>query len=68
MDWQEMVALGIVGATSILFAWRFLIHNRKKSFQKSSGCCGPSLRGSQNSLIVSGKRGEQAKLIFKQRS
>ena len=68
MNWQEPVALGIVGLTALAFAWRPL---RRRFGPRRLGdvldtACGCSTRGSGGrcppSVKVSGRRGERPRV------
>lgn len=66
MDWQQLAALAIVGATACIFAARRL-KRRAFSFGKDTACgCGsaPAL-GSKQSICFSARKGERPKVVVK---
>ena len=70
MDWQQGLALLIVGVTAAIFAWaRF--RPRKFSFTKDTHCggCNPSANaaqlGGQQSIHFRARKGERPRVIVK---
>jgi hypothetical protein len=67
MDWQQIAALGVVGATAMIFLWAKL-RRRKFSFEKDTHCgCGtPSAGGNKNSIVFSARKGRRPVILVKQ--
>lgn len=63
MEWQQIAALGVVGVTVALMAWR-LLRPRRLDFRKSTGC---GCRSTTNpvGLVVTGRRGERPQIVLK---
>ena len=68
MDWQEPLALGLVAATVVAFAWRPLRRRfgpRRFSLQRDTacGCAGGNRSGPPPpSVKISGRRGERPRI------
>jgi hypothetical protein len=67
MDWQQIAALGIVGATAMVFLWAKL-RPRKFSFEKDTHCgCGSnSGPANKTSIVFSARKGQRPKILVKQ--
>jgi len=67
MDWQQIAALGVVGATAMFFLWAKL-RRRKFSFEKDThcGCGSPSAHGNKNSIVFSARKGQRPVILVKQ--
>jgi hypothetical protein len=67
MDWQQLVALAVVGVTAGLFAWnRF--RPRKFRFERDTHCgcgCAAGARGPQHSVVYHTRKGERPEVIVK---
>ena len=63
MDWQQIAALGVVGVTVTLMAWR-LLRPRRLDFRKATHCgCGSTTN--PVGLVITGRRGERPQIVFK---
>jgi len=61
VDWQQLIALSIVGFTVLSFIWRL---TRKKNIndQMECDCQGES---EKSSILITGRKGENPKIIVK---
>jgi hypothetical protein len=68
MDWQKFAALGVVAATAGLFL-RAKLRRRKFSFEHDThcGCASADPAGAKTSIVFSARKGERARIIFKNR-
>ena len=66
VNWQEIVALGIVAATAGLFAWNRL-RPRKFSLVKDThcGCSSPGGSAGGNTMVFRARRGERGQIVVK---
>jgi len=66
MDWQKIVALGVVAATAGLFL-RAKLRRRKFSFEHDThcGCSTAGAAGAKTSIVFSARKGQRAKIIMK---
>lgn len=62
MDWQELVALGIVAVTAAVFVWQW----RARRHRPACGCAGHSPSGPPPTTIWRARRGERPQLLIKQ--
>ena len=63
VDWQQIAALGVVGVTVTLMAWR-LFRPRRLDFRKTTGCgCGSTPH--PVGLVITGRRGETPRILLK---
>ena len=63
VDWQQIAALGVVGVTVTLMAWR-LFRPRRLDFRKTTGCgCGSTTH--PVGLVITGRRGETPRILLK---
>jgi hypothetical protein len=66
MDWQQIAALGVVGATAAVFLWAKL-RPRKFSFQRETHC-GCALAGqpaAKSSIVFHARKGERSQVVLK---
>ena len=68
MDWQQVISLGIVGATAAGFGvarWR----RRKFSFQRDThcGCAGTGAGAVKSSIVYHARKGGRPQVIVKMR-
>jgi hypothetical protein len=66
MDWQQPVALGVVGITGGIFLWnRF--KPRKFSFEKDThcGCSSPADSSPKSSIVFHARKDGKRKIITK---
>ena len=65
MDWQQSVALAVVGVTASLFAWnRF--RPRRFSFERDTHCgCGPADVARGASVVYHARKGHRPEVIVK---
>jgi hypothetical protein len=65
MDWQQSVALAVVGVTSGLFIWsRF--RPRRFSFERDTHCgCGRAASAPGHSVVYRARKGERPEVIVK---
>lgn len=68
MDWQQNVALAIVGLTVAIMLWSWL-RPRKPSLgmKRHCSCCAGSDSPSQTSVVFRAKKGERPRVIYKAR-
>jgi hypothetical protein len=65
MDWQQMVALGIVCATAVFLA-RPLFSRRKFRFQRDLPCgCAGGGRPQESSIVFRARKGAGREVIVK---
>jgi hypothetical protein len=66
VNWEEIVALGIVGVTAMLFAWSAL-RPRKFSLQRDThcGCSSPGQTSPGNTMVFRARRGERPQILVK---
>jgi hypothetical protein len=66
MDWQEVIALGIVTATALVFAGRRL-RRRKFSLQRDThcGCSANAVTSPPPSIIFRARKGERPQVVVK---
>ncbi|MEW6302139.1 MAG: hypothetical protein AB1705_01625 [Verrucomicrobiota bacterium] len=66
VDWQQIVALVIVGVTAGLFLWNRL-RPRKFSFERDThcGCAGAGDAGAKQSIVYRQKKGERPEIVVK---
>jgi hypothetical protein len=66
MDWQQVIALGIVAFTAGMFAWG-KFRRRKPGFGKDShcGCSGGGRSGEQSSIVFHARKGGRPEVIVK---
>lgn len=67
MDWQQWVALTIVGVTAVAMAWSKL-RPRKFSFQRDThcgSCCAAHREAPQHSIVFRARKGERPQMIVK---
>jgi hypothetical protein len=66
MDWQQVIALGIVAATAGVFIWR-KFRRRKFSFERDTpyGCAGGGQDTAQNRIIFHARKGGRPEVIVK---
>jgi hypothetical protein len=67
MDWQQTIALLIVGATAFIFLWARL-RRRKFSFEKDThcGCSRPQSLSAPQSIVFKARKGERKQILVKQ--
>jgi len=65
MDWQQPLALLIVGATAAAFLWSKM--RKRFSFEKEThcGCSSPAGLGPRQKIRFSARKGERAQVIIK---
>ena len=64
MDWQQIVALGIVGITAGVFAWQHL-RPRRFDFHRETGCGCGGAGGPKPSYTVRCRKGESPQVVYK---
>jgi hypothetical protein len=66
MDWQQIVALGIVGVTAGIFL-RAKLRPRKFRFERDThcGCSSPAQSGSKNSIVFKARKGHRSQIVMK---
>jgi hypothetical protein len=66
MDWQQVIALGIVAATAGIFIWRKL-RRRSFSFTRDThcGCSGGGSVAEKNSIVFHARKGGRSEVIVK---
>jgi hypothetical protein len=64
MDWQQIAAFVIVGATAGAFLAAKL-RKRKFSFARDTHCGCASPAGSKNTIVFHARKGERAQIIVK---
>lgn len=72
MDWQEIAALTMVGATAAAFVWRKLrppvLKFQRGSLQDSHcGCSTASIASPRQTIIYRARRGQTPQVIVKTR-
>ena len=68
MDWQQLMALGIVGVTTGLLVRAKLLSRRKFSFERDThcGCSGAaSSRGQKSSIVFRARKGGGREVMVK---
>lgn len=65
MDWQQLVALAIVGITAVALVWsRF--RPRKFSFVRDTHCgCAAGQQTSRHSIVYRARKGERPQVTLK---
>ena len=65
MDWQQPLALLIVGSTAVAFVWH-KSRSRKFSFEHDTHCgCNTAPIGPQQRMTFRARKGERAQVIIK---
>jgi hypothetical protein len=66
VDWQQVVSLGIVGATAGILLWSKL-RPRKFDLKRDThcGCSSPAEAAPKSSMIFRARRGERPEIIVK---
>jgi hypothetical protein len=66
MDWQQIAALGVVGATAAMFL-RAKLRPRKFSFQRDThcGCASPGQSAPKSSIVFHARKGERSRVVLK---
>jgi hypothetical protein len=67
MDWQQITALAIVGATAGLFL-RGKLRRRAFSFERDThcGCGAPTGNSAKSSIVFSARKGQRPKILVKE--
>jgi len=71
MDWQQVVALAIVGITALVFLWS-RVRRRKRGLGKGAlcgegqcGCAGTTSPSARESVVFRARKGERPQVIVK---
>lgn len=66
MDWQQVIALGIVASTAGIFIWR-KFQRRKFTFERDThcGCAGGGHVAEKNSIVFHARKGGRPEVIIK---
>jgi len=64
MDWQQLVALGIVAIAAGLLLWRWL-RPRKRFSGRVGSCCGGPASSSRGSIVFRARKGERRQIIIR---
>jgi hypothetical protein len=66
MDWQEIIALGIVALTAALFVLARWRRRRTAKLPCDAGCgCGSAVTPPRESVIYHARKGERPRIIVK---
>ena len=66
MDWQQILALGIVGLTAAVWLWR-RFRPRRFAFHRDThcGCAAPDPSAAQSSIVFRARKGERPEVVVK---
>lgn len=66
MDWQQLVALGIVAVTAAMLLWG-RVRRRKFSFERQTHCggCAAGHPSPQHSIVFRARKGERPRIIVR---